>query len=143
MIMIPWLFQSLDLVVQQIRIKSKPVKCSWQTSKILTQTGNVFMNDRSSCKRRSTDSRLISTQENYPWIGTDKKIFLCGKSLVPTQSSQDKETFSCPFQTTDHFPEWKLAFSPVLTQSWEYWRELHSVVRVLAGIADINRSVKE
>ena len=21
--------------------------------------------------------RLVSTQENYPWIGTDKKIFLC------------------------------------------------------------------
>jgi hypothetical protein len=21
--------------------------------------------------------RLISTQENYPWIGTDKKMFLC------------------------------------------------------------------
>jgi hypothetical protein len=21
--------------------------------------------------------RLVSTQENYPWIGTDKKMFLC------------------------------------------------------------------
>jgi hypothetical protein len=26
------------------------------------------------------------------------------------QSSQDKEKFSCPFQSTDNFPEWKLAF---------------------------------
>jgi hypothetical protein len=33
------------------------------------------------------------------------------KSLVPTQSSQDKEKFSCPFQSTDNFPEWKLAFT--------------------------------
>jgi hypothetical protein len=32
------------------------------------------------------------------------------KSLVPTQSSQDKEKFSCPFQSTDNFLEWKLAF---------------------------------
>jgi hypothetical protein len=54
--------------------------------------------------------RLISTQENYPWIGTDKKTFFALKSLVPTQSSQDKEKFSCPFQSTDNFPEWKLAF---------------------------------
>jgi hypothetical protein len=33
------------------------------------------------------------------------------KSLVPTQSSQDKEKFTCPFQSTDNFPEWKLAFT--------------------------------
>ena len=33
------------------------------------------------------------------------------KSLVPTESSQDKGKFSCPFQSTDNFPEWKLAFS--------------------------------
>jgi hypothetical protein len=33
------------------------------------------------------------------------------KSLVPTQSSQDKEKFSCPLQSTDNFPEWKLAFN--------------------------------
>jgi hypothetical protein len=31
------------------------------------------------------------------------------KSLVPTQSSQDKEKFSCPFQSMDNVPEWKLA----------------------------------
>ena len=31
------------------------------------------------------------------------------KSLVPTESSQHKEKFSCPFQSTDNFPEWKLA----------------------------------
>ena len=31
------------------------------------------------------------------------------KSLVPTRSSQDKEKFSCPFQSTDNVPEWKLA----------------------------------
>jgi hypothetical protein len=27
-------------------------------------------------------SRLVSTQENYPWIGTDKKIFLCINTLI-------------------------------------------------------------
>jgi hypothetical protein len=55
--------------------------------------------------------RLGSTQENYPWIGTDMKIFFFVlKSLVPTQSSQDKEKFSCLFQSADNFPEWKLAF---------------------------------
>jgi hypothetical protein len=31
--------------------------------------------------------------------------------MVPTQSSQDKEKLSCPFQCTDNFPEWKLAFT--------------------------------
>ena len=43
----------------------------------------------------------------------DKNIFLCAvklKILVPTQSSQDKEKISCPFQSTVNFPEWKLAF---------------------------------
>jgi hypothetical protein len=55
-VMIIWWFQRLDLVVQQIKIKSKPVKGSWQTSKILTRIGNVFMNDHSSCKRRYTHS---------------------------------------------------------------------------------------
>jgi hypothetical protein len=35
------------------------------------------------------------------------------KSLVPTQSSQDKEKFSCPFQSTDNFPEWKQYLKPV------------------------------
>ena len=45
-------------------------------------------------------------------VGTDKKIFRCVKVIiVPTQSSQDKEKFSCPFQYTDNFPEWKLAFT--------------------------------
>ena len=58
-----------------------------------------------------THSRLVSTQESYPWIGTGIKIFFVLKSLVPTQSSQDKEIFYCPFQSTDNFPEWKLALS--------------------------------
>jgi hypothetical protein len=41
------------------------------------------------------------------------------KSLVPTQSSQDKEKLSCPFQSTDNFPEWKLAFRQSLkTRVW-------------------------
>jgi hypothetical protein len=38
-----------------------------------------------------------------------RKFFFVFKSLVPTQSLQDKEIFSCPFQSTDNFPEWKLA----------------------------------
>jgi hypothetical protein len=40
-----------------------------------------------------------------------RKFFFVLKSLVPTQSSQDREKLSCPFQSTDNFPEWKLAFS--------------------------------
>jgi hypothetical protein len=39
-----------------------------------------------------------------------RKFFFVLKSLVPTQSSQDKEKLTCPFQSTDTFPEWKLAF---------------------------------
>ena len=38
-----------------------------------------------------------------------RKYFFVLKSLVPTQSSQDKEKLSCPFQSTDNFPKWKLA----------------------------------
>jgi hypothetical protein len=37
-----------------------------------------------------------------------RKFFFVLKSLVPTQNSQDKEKLSCPFQSTDNFPEWKL-----------------------------------
>jgi hypothetical protein len=32
---------------------------------------------KSSWAKPRVDFRLISTEENYPWIGTDKKIFLC------------------------------------------------------------------
>jgi hypothetical protein len=39
-----------------------------------------------------------------------RKFFFVLKSLVPTQSPQDKENFSCLFQSTDNSPEWKLAF---------------------------------
>jgi hypothetical protein len=55
------------------------------------------------------DLRLISTQENYPWIGTDKKIFLCVKviSSNPELTRQRKIFLSVP--TTDNFPKWKLA----------------------------------
>jgi hypothetical protein len=41
------------------------------------------------------------------WNGQDIFLFVL-KSLVPAQSSQDKEKLSCPFQSTDNFPEWKL-----------------------------------
>ena len=27
--------------------------------------------------RQLRSKGLVSTQENYPWIGTDKKVFLC------------------------------------------------------------------
>jgi hypothetical protein len=37
------------------------------------------------------------------------------KSIVPTLSLQDEEKFSCSFQSTDNFPQWKLAvMSPVV-----------------------------
>ena len=55
------------------------------------------------------DSRLVSTQENYPRIGTDKNIFLCVK--VISSNPELTENLSCPFQSTDNFPEWKLAFN--------------------------------
>jgi hypothetical protein len=59
-----------------------------------------------------TGLRLVSTQENYPWLErSGQETFFVLKSLVPTQSSQDKEKLSCPFQSTDNFPEWKLAFN--------------------------------
>ena len=55
---------------------------------------------------------LVSIQENYPWIGTDKNIFLCVKviSSNPELTRQRKIFLSVP--TTDNFPEWKLAFKP-------------------------------
>jgi hypothetical protein len=42
--------------------------------------------------------RLISTQENYPWIGTEKKIFLCVKviSSNPELTRQRKMFLSVP-----------------------------------------------
>jgi hypothetical protein len=87
-LMIIWWFQSLDLVVQQIKIRSKPVKCSSQTSKILTRIGNVFMNDHSPCKRRYTDSVLY-------WLSRE-------------------------------------SFGGNCTQSWEFWRELRIIGRLIA-----------
>jgi hypothetical protein len=43
------------------------------------------------------------------WNGQERFFVL--KPLVPTQSLQDKEKLSCPFQSTDNFPEWKIAFN--------------------------------
>jgi hypothetical protein len=42
--------------------------------------------------------RLVSTQENYPWIGTDKNIFLCVKviSSNPELTRQRKTFLSVP-----------------------------------------------
>jgi hypothetical protein len=55
----------------------------------------------------------VSTQENYPWFGTDKKLFLCVNVI---SSNPNKEKLSCPFQSTDNFPEWKLALRPISTK---------------------------
>ena len=55
-----------------------------------------------------------------------RKFFFVLKSLVPTQSSQDKEKFSCPFQSTDNFPEWKLAFSRNINSPKKYARFANS-----------------
>jgi hypothetical protein len=54
---------------------------------------------------------LHSGKLSVDWNGEENFFVL--KSLVPTQSSQDKEKFSCPFQSTDNFPQWKLAFRMV------------------------------
>ena len=58
-----------------------------------------------------TGLRLISTLENYPWIGTDKKIFLglVSSGLELMTLTQRKIFLSIPCQSTDNFPEWKLA----------------------------------
>jgi hypothetical protein len=47
---------------------------------------------KSSWAKPRVDFRLISTQENYPCIGTDKKIFLClvGSGLELTTLTQRK-----------------------------------------------------
>jgi hypothetical protein len=38
--------------------------------------------------------RLVSTQENYPWIGTDKKMFLCVKVISPNpELTRQRKTF--------------------------------------------------
>jgi hypothetical protein len=53
------------------------------------------------------------------------------KSLVSTQSSQDKEKFSCPFQSTDNFPEWKLAFSHDLHSRKECQWTFNLITKIL------------
>jgi hypothetical protein len=74
-----------------------------------------------------------------------RKFFFLLKSLVSTQSSQDKEKFSCPFQSTDNFPEWKLAFSdhhspcadcvlgtrgPIIAAPYLHFAQIQSTVQV-------------
>jgi hypothetical protein len=91
--------------------------------------------------------RLVYTQENYPWIGKVNKIFLCVKviSSNPELTRQRKTLISCPFQSTDNFTEWKLAFIEGLAtgegpRTWEYivWVE----ICLLAWIYFGNYSVK-
>jgi hypothetical protein len=55
--------------------------------------------------------RLVSTQENYPWIGTDKEIFLCVKVISSNPELTRQRNIYCPFQSTDNFPECKLALN--------------------------------
>jgi hypothetical protein len=60
-----------------------------------------------------TSQGLIPLRKIIPGLERTRKFFFVLKS-VPTQSSQDKEKFSCPFQSRDNFPEWKLAFMVVI-----------------------------
>jgi hypothetical protein len=59
-----------------------------------------------------------------------RTFFFVLKSLVPTQSSQDKEKLSCPFQSTDNFPEWKLAFKWTSRENSLDLIELSSISKV-------------
>jgi hypothetical protein len=63
------------------------MKCGNTTKAIWLEPTAVF-----------ADLRLISTQENYPWIGTDKNIFLCVKviSSNPELTRQRKTFLSVP-----------------------------------------------
>ena len=60
-----------------------------------------------------------------------RKFFFVLKSVL-TQSSQDKENLSCPFQSTDNFPEWKLALTGTDVQQlhrldcFTFWTEVLS-----------------
>ena len=51
----------------------------------------------------------VSLRKIIRGLERTRTFFFVLKSLVPTQSSQDKGKFSCPFQSMDNFPEWKLA----------------------------------
>jgi hypothetical protein len=63
-----------------------------------------------SVENRKLKANFHSGKLYVDWNGQENFFFVL-KSLVPTQSSQDKENLSCPFQSTDNFPEWKLAFN--------------------------------
>jgi hypothetical protein len=55
----------------------------------------------------SLKANFHSGKLSVDWNGQENFFVL--KSVVPTQSSQDNEKCSCPFQSTDNFPEWKFA----------------------------------
>jgi hypothetical protein len=45
------------------------------------------------------------------WNGQENFSLSCELWVGTTDFNTCKEKFSCPFQSPDHFPEWKLAFN--------------------------------
>jgi hypothetical protein len=89
------------------------VYCTYSTLEKARQSFSIYY-QMILLKCLVADLRLVSSQENYLWIGTDKKIFLCFVSSGLELMTLTQRKFSCPFQSTDNFPEWKLAFRMVL-----------------------------
>jgi hypothetical protein len=72
-----------------------------------------------------------------------RKFFFVLKSLVPTQSSQDKEKFSCPFQSTDNFPEWKLALKHEFVTAELRYVELRDFKAIFSMRVVLRNQLKE
>jgi hypothetical protein len=58
--------------------------------------------------------RLVSTQQklSVDWNGQENVSLSC-ELWVGTNDFNTKKKCSCPFQSTDNFPEWKLAFRQI------------------------------
>ena len=67
------------------------------------------------CSVTSVPEGWIPLRKTFLRTGTDRKVSFVLEPFFPTESSQDKGNFSVRSRPEENYPEWKPAFTKILT----------------------------